>query len=270
MVESNRQWLNVHKSGNRIHGATRLLCIACQYCFPHKTMFAISFAQVLWFAQLKRKFSYVWILEFCLMTAKRTNRSVFVANEINGWPIIVGGIAFFVRWKSHEQFSIFENWIRHRWSVIFEPERELFVNKMSNFPPSHLLLSQIFLFGVDHANTAARRTHFIESVKCRFAYVDQKCSILRWNFVIVLAQRHQVENVAGLWISRGARIRIHWSGQRMACKSRLVEYHQLALFVVLRKCENDSSNDSGSILTSNGEQKLTYGINITGFAVLDE
>lgn len=48
------------------------------------------------------------------MTAKRTNRSVFVANEINGWPIIVGGIAFFVRWKSHEQFAIFENWIRHR------------------------------------------------------------------------------------------------------------------------------------------------------------
>lgn len=168
------------------------------------------------------------------MSAKRTYRSVFVAYKINGWPIIMGGVAFFVRWESHEQFAIFENWIRHRWSVIFEPEKESFVNKTSaDCPPMHLLLGQIFLFGVDHANTAARRTHFVESVKCRFAYVDQKCAILRWNFVVVLAQRHQVENVAGLRVSRGARIRVHWSGQRMTYQSRLVEYHQLALFVVL-------------------------------------
>lgn len=58
------------------------------------------------------------------MVAMRNYRSVFVANEINGWLVIVSGIAFFVWSKSHKQFTIFENWIRHRWSVILEPEIE--------------------------------------------------------------------------------------------------------------------------------------------------
>lgn len=52
--------------------------------------------------------------------------------------------------------------------------------------------------------------------------------------MIVLAQRHQIEYVAGLKIFRYACIRIQWSGKRMACLSCLIEYHQIALIIILR------------------------------------
>lgn len=66
----------------------------------------------------------------------------------------------------------------------------------------HSLFRQNFLIGVDHANAAAWRTHFIESVQRWFAYVDQEVRmVINWYFEIVLTQRHQIEDVIGLRIS---------------------------------------------------------------------
>lgn len=120
--------------------------------------------------------------------------------------------------------------------------------------------------------------------------------------MIVLTQRHQIENVAGLWIFRCAHIRIQRWRQRMAYQRRLIKDHKLALVVILDvNSKNDfmlifkyfvslqhpSFGDDRILMTSlktsfgvepviklvnnnAGVKKLTYGIKMAGFAIWDE